>query len=462
MCLGANEPGGPRRCESYMRNVHTKLVELQQNMELQAARTEQINKARERISQIDEMDKSHLTESDRKAYDSLRGTLNTQIEKYQADLDAHKKEEESLRRSTTTALVNHKTEVERRQRMGAIVNEQGHSPIDEDSPYLTISPNRFKQMENMLSQYAQAGQPIDYKVRTRMVPVQLGNGTYHPFLTVEETDVQFVDPADQDKFATLANNDDMGHNDTSKWKAPTDKVLQAAYVVSDGGRNYVSQRDADDPEYSTGGLVKSAVFSDSNGSLVDDPSNDIADLRQFAKNYPGDAAYSQKVRAIAAKDYVSPEDVSVLSSAIAGWRQYKDRKNKPPRMTTPAPQSVRPAPATAPTKRAATAPSTPPRQRVESPVGNQYLGEVGYQIPDTPVKVKAVRSYPSIYGGNTTMIIAQDMNNNTIKWNASEQLNIREGDAISIRGVVKEHTEYNGVKQTVITHGDYSILGLKS
>lgn len=457
MCLGANEPGGPRRCEGYMRNVHSKMVDLQQNIDLQKARSEQIADANRRIAQIDQMDKSKLTARDEEAYGGLRGLLDTQMASHQEELVKLQQEEDSLRKSATTALANHNAEIERRKRMGSVVDERGNSPIDENAPYMTVTPDHFKQMEGVLAKYSQSGNPINYRVRTRMVPVHISKDSYHPFLTVQEIDVQFDNPQMQERFGVSDSSHEMGHSDSNKWNAPTEKVLQAAYVVSDGGRNYVSQKNADDPEYSTGGLVKSAVFSVNNASLVDQPEADIADLRTFARNYPGDTAYAQKVRTIASRDYVSPQDAPLLSSAIAGWRQYKDRKAT---MATSAKQtgSSRPQPS-GPGRASAPRAAAPPGRESRTRNPGAFVGEVGESIQETAMTVKAVRKFPSQFGdGVATMLIAQDEQGRTYKWNASNDLDLRDGDSISLRGIVKEHAEYNGIKQTVLTRGKLDVI----
>lgn len=460
MCLGANEPGGPRRCEGYMRNVHSKMVELQQNIDLQNARSGQIEDAQRRITQIDQMDKSKLTARDEKAYGDLRSLLDTQMSSYKAELENLKEQEASLRKSATTALANHNAEIERRKRMGSIIDERGNSPIDEDAPYMTVTPDHFKQIQTLINKHEQSGNPLDYKVRTRMVPVHISRDSYHPFLTVEEIDVQFENKQIQDRFGVSDSSHEMGHNDQNKWRAPTEKVLQAAFIVSDGGRNYVSQKNADDPEESTGGLVKSAVFSVNNASLVESPTSEISDLRSFARQYPGDTAYAHKVRTIAAQDYVSPQDTSVLTSAIAGWRQYKDRKgasmSAARKQPTPGTGTTRPQPSNGNRTAPKAEPRRPAAQRSNP---GKFVGEVGDTLNDTKMTVKAVRKFPSQFGdGTATMLIAQDSDGNTYKWNASSDLNVKGGDDISLRGIIKEHAEYNGIKQTVITRGKLDII----
>ena len=94
-----------------------------------------------------------------------------------------------------------------------------------------------------------------------------------------------------------------------------------------------------------------------------------------------------------------------------------------------------------------------------NPVKQSFVGKIGEHIKDTPMEIKAVRKFDSQYGdGKVTMIIAQDGEGNTFKWNASSDLNVRNGDKISLRGIVKDHVEYQGIKQTVLTRGQMDVL----
>lgn len=53
--------------------------------------------------------------------------------------------------------------------------------------------------------------------------------------------------------------------------------------------------------------------------------------------------------------------------------------------------------------------------------------------------------------GESSRIRMNDLLGNEFVWFTSSRFSFKEGDSIVVRGTVKEHTEYKGVKQTVIT-----------
>lgn len=55
------------------------------------------------------------------------------------------------------------------------------------------------------------------------------------------------------------------------------------------------------------------------------------------------------------------------------------------------------------------------------------------------------------YYSPQTWLLMKDDNGNVYSWNASKELDVVEGDVISITGTVKEHKQYKDVAQTVLT-----------
>jgi hypothetical protein len=92
-------------------------------------------------------------------------------------------------------------------------------------------------------------------------------------------------------------------------------------------------------------------------------------------------------------------------------------------------------------------------EKVETVSESKHVGNVGDKIT-VNVTVKAIITYENhftYYGGVSYIYIFEDENKNVFKWNSSNGINAREGDKISLKGSIKEHSEYNGVKQTAIT-----------
>ena len=93
------------------------------------------------------------------------------------------------------------------------------------------------------------------------------------------------------------------------------------------------------------------------------------------------------------------------------------------------------------------------KQKLESR-NNEWVGNINDRIT---IKVASARvlytkdnSWKSYYAGCTWVMEIIDTEGHTYKWSASTN-NINEGDTIV--ATVKEHSEYKGVKQTVITRG---------
>lgn len=84
---------------------------------------------------------------------------------------------------------------------------------------------------------------------------------------------------------------------------------------------------------------------------------------------------------------------------------------------------------------------------------SQYIGTVGDVITET-VKLVGIHQYEThfTYSGETNYIYKfSDENGNTIVWKTSSFQQINEGETYEIKGKIKEHSEYKGDKQTVLT-----------
>jgi hypothetical protein len=79
---------------------------------------------------------------------------------------------------------------------------------------------------------------------------------------------------------------------------------------------------------------------------------------------------------------------------------------------------------------------------------SEYFGEVGARSEFTLEVIK--KSGFSTQFGWTTLHIFKDENGNVATWFSSNK-EFEEGSAITIKATVKEHREYNGTKQTVLT-----------
>jgi uncharacterized protein (DUF2147 family) len=83
---------------------------------------------------------------------------------------------------------------------------------------------------------------------------------------------------------------------------------------------------------------------------------------------------------------------------------------------------------------------------------SDHIGNVGDMIclSATLVSIHTFTTHFSYYGETNYIYKFADDDGNTIVWKTSWQ-NIEEGKTYEIKGKVKEHSEYKGDKQTVLT-----------
>jgi len=80
-----------------------------------------------------------------------------------------------------------------------------------------------------------------------------------------------------------------------------------------------------------------------------------------------------------------------------------------------------------------------------------YFGTVGDKV-ELELTFKKVFWYDTQFG-SMSIYIFEDADGHQFKWNTSSGFgtNLEEGDIVKIKGTIKEHSEYNGIKQTVLT-----------
>ena len=87
-------------------------------------------------------------------------------------------------------------------------------------------------------------------------------------------------------------------------------------------------------------------------------------------------------------------------------------------------------------------------ERLAAAEASEHVGTVGQRITITAATAKLVTSWETMYGV-TRLYKFTDDQGNVFVWRASKSIEISDG--MKIKGTVKDHSEYGGVKQTVIT-----------
>jgi len=81
--------------------------------------------------------------------------------------------------------------------------------------------------------------------------------------------------------------------------------------------------------------------------------------------------------------------------------------------------------------------------------GGEYVGEVGERQEFTLTVKKSV-NFDGLYG-YSTMYIMEDEQGNTFVWTTTSKKNLENGETYLIRGTIKDHRQYRGVNQTVLS-----------
>lgn len=84
---------------------------------------------------------------------------------------------------------------------------------------------------------------------------------------------------------------------------------------------------------------------------------------------------------------------------------------------------------------------------------SEYIGNIGETITvsATLLSIHTYESHFTYYGETNYIYKFADENGNTIVWKTSSCQSIEEGNKYKIKGKIKEHSEYKGDKQTVLT-----------
>ena len=83
------------------------------------------------------------------------------------------------------------------------------------------------------------------------------------------------------------------------------------------------------------------------------------------------------------------------------------------------------------------------------PENVDWMGEIKERLRELPVTVTAAHSFETAYGHTTVYTFSKE--GYIFTWFTSSSVDISVGDKGFLTGTVKDHTEYHGVKQTILT-----------
>ena len=96
------------------------------------------------------------------------------------------------------------------------------------------------------------------------------------------------------------------------------------------------------------------------------------------------------------------------------------------------------------------------QQREKKPVKNEHVGTPGQKIT-VDVEVVRTRLIDGYYG-RVQIVTMNDAEGRTYVWFNNSRNHMDEGSKYRVTGGVKEHSEFNGTKQTVLTRVKFNDL----
>lgn len=81
---------------------------------------------------------------------------------------------------------------------------------------------------------------------------------------------------------------------------------------------------------------------------------------------------------------------------------------------------------------------------------SDWVGEVGKRLHDIPVTLVSIYAFEGRYGLSQVVKFV-DENQNILTWFTSVEIKLEVGDSCFLSGTVKEHSEYKGERNTVLT-----------
>lgn len=153
----------------------------------------------------------------------------------------------------------------------------------------------------------------------------------------------------------------------------------------------------------------------------DEVTQKVADIIEYFKNQDETSSYMRNLKIYANNQYVEFKDFGYIVSMVPTYNRYLEGVERKAAID---------------------------KQNQTEKVLSQYVGEVGQRIDVEVDSIVCVTTFESAYG-LTHLYKILDTNGNVYVWYASNGVDV---DAVKkLKGTVKGHDKYNGVKQTQLT-----------
>ena len=218
-----------------------------------------------------------------------------------------------------------------------------------------------------------------------------------------------------------------GYYHTKEILAYTSAVVKVYGYVGAGNRNSTADNVKDfyaiDHGYHFFAEIEEAIKTKMRevSFEVTEDDNKVADkIISFIENMEESNNYIHNLKVLCSNEMVKYSNINLLCSAIVCWNRELERIERD-------------------TKRA--------KENAEL-MNSEYMGNIGDRITFAIDSWKALTSWETEWGV-TVLYRFIDTNGNVIIWKSSKYID-SEKEVTKLTGTIKEHKEYNGVKQTVV------------
>lgn len=135
------------------------------------------------------------------------------------------------------------------------------------------------------------------------------------------------------------------------------------------------------------------------------------DIKTFFEAYEPQNDYTYNIKTLIGKEYLDLRYAGIVASAYLPFKKAKEIKN--------------------------------------DGINSNFIGSINEKL-NFELVLCSIRNFETIYG-TTWLYSFKDKTNNVIIWKASKKQDIHENTTVNLKGTIKAHNEYKGVKQTVLT-----------
>ena len=318
--------------------------------------------------------------------------------------------------------------------VGAPVGGPVQAPANAEGPHrdFTVSPadtpTAVARLEMMNQERAKVGMPpmsIDVSRSHQVDPSD-------PIYAMETTTVR-VQGATQEELDRLSIGNVRSEPER---KVKSAAVMEAAVVAHRlNGKVYVPRGQG---ENSVPDQVNRYLAEPPNGPTrqrlepTQEDKREAGRVRIWVRSQQPSTDYQAALRHALSEDYMSVREAGTAASALSGFTRYQNRIEETRQKARAARNQS----------------GGPPPVHSPRPSGSRWLGQKDQAASVTAQVELAHPVYNDKSPDPRVLYIMRTPQGDLVRWFASEDQGIEVGDAVTLRGTIKEHSTFNGERQT--------------